>query len=378
MTIHADSDRPLVSAVIPAFNAAAVIERTVRSVITQTYPVMEILVVDDGSTDETASIVKGLSADDGRVKLLQQENKGVSAARNLGIKCARGEYIAPLDADDTWLPEKIEKQVEVFRTSSATVGLVYTQSVRIFEDGRPSVYSASTEEGSVFFPLLLGNFLQNASTPLIRRQCLDKAGLYSLDYRNSNAQGCEDWDIYLRLAEHYEYRVVGEFLTGYWQSTDSMSADWKLMDRSYQLLMEGVRKRHPEIPEYIFRWSRSNYFLYLANRAAQASEAASSMRLLVRAVSSDPFMLSNRRLQRLVAKNLLGPGRGNKSTAPVTARHKPVTNEGGRGVRSTAAGTVWGGRLKQRKKRLDKLQKELGLDRMSGIVGKGSGRIGET
>jgi len=171
MYVNTHSDRPLVSAIIPAFNAAAVIERTVGSVIAQTYPAMEILVVDDGSTDETSSIVKNLATDDSRIRLLQQENKGVSAARNLGIKYARGKYIAPLDAGDIWLPEKIEKQVEVFRASPATVGLVYTQSVLIFEEGKPSVYpKGRKEEGSVFISLLLGNFLQNGSAPLIRRQ----------------------------------------------------------------------------------------------------------------------------------------------------------------------------------------------------------------
>ena len=283
-----------------------------------------------------------------------------------------------MDAGDTWLPEKIEKQVEAFRASPPTVGLVYTQSVRIFEEGKPSVYpKGRKEEGSVFFSLLHGNFLQNGSTPLIRRQCLDHVGMYSLDYKKSDAQGCEDWDIYLRLAEHYEFRVVDEYLTGYWQSADSMSADWKSMYRSYQLLIEGVRKRLPEIPEYVFRWSESNYFLYMAKRATQAGEAVSSMKLLVRAVSSDLFMLSNHRLQRLVGKNLLCLGRGNKSTTPMTARQKPMANKSSRDIRSAAIGGIWGCRLKQRQKQLNKLQKELGLERMSEIVVTKSSSAGE-
>jgi len=173
-------------------------------------------------------------------------------------------------------------------------------------------------------------------------------------------------------------RVVNEYLTGYWQSAGSMSADWKSMDRSYQLLMEGVRKRIPEIPEYVFRWSRSNYFLYLAHRATLAGEAVSSMKLLVRAVSSDPFMLSNRRLQRLVAKNLLCLGRGNKSTTQMTARRKPMANKSNRDVRSAAIGGIWRCRLKQRQKQLNKLQKELGLDQMSGIVVTKASRAGGT
>ena len=374
--MHANNDQPLVSAIIPAFNAAAVIERSVRSVIAQTYPHIEILVVDDGSQDETGSIVKALAAEDNRIKLLTQDNKGVSAARNLGIRNSSGEYVAPLDADDIWLPEKIEKQVEVFRASPATVGVVYTYSERIFEDGRPSVFSGSTEEGFVFFPLLVGNFLQNASTPLIRRRCLDDVGTYSLEYRESNAQGCEDWDIYLRLAERYEYRVVNEYLTGYWQTTGSMSADWKLMDRSYRLLMDGVRKRHPDIPAYVFRWSRSNYLLYLAHRAAHADEVLSSMQLLGRAIFTDQFLISNRRLQRLVAKNLLHMIRGNKPAAPEAVNRKPIAEESDRAVRNVAARGIWGARLKQRNKLLVKLKKEFGNAWVSASNDRNSGSVG--
>jgi glycosyltransferase involved in cell wall biosynthesis len=371
VNMHADNKRPLVSVIIPAFNAAAIIERTIRSVTAQTYPELEILVVNDGSTDETGSVVRDLSAEDDRIELLTQENQGVSAARNLGIQHSSGEFVAPLDADDIWMPEKTEKQVEVFRTSPASVGVVYTYSERIFEDGRPSIYSASQEEGYVFFALLLGNFLQNASTPLIRRRCLDDVGTYSLDYRAANAQGCEDWDIYLRLAERYEYRVVCEYLTGYWQSTGSMSADWRLMDRSYRLMMDGVRKRHPDIPGYVLRWSRSNYFVYLAQRAAHASEVRSSLQSVLRAVVLDPFLLANRRLQRLVARNLLRLIRGDKSAPPVDGNRKPLAGQTGRRDRG-----IWGARVRQRSKRLDQLQKEFGRVRLSATVGRDSSTAG--
>ncbi|MEA3292185.1 MAG: glycosyltransferase family 2 protein, partial [Pseudomonadota bacterium] len=306
MSTNANNDAPLVSVIIPAFNAAAHIDRTIQTVLAQTYLFYEILVVDDGSSDGTSDVVIRQAEGDGRIRLLRQENQGVSAARNHGIRQAKGDYIALLDADDIWFPEKLEKQVRVMRDSPPTVGLVYTWSARVSEDGRKPVLSNGwEEEGAVFLPLLLGNFLQNASTPLIRRECFDHVGMYGLDFHKLNAQGCEDWDIYLRIAEHYEFRVVPEHLVGYWQSMDSMSADWRLMDRSYRVLIDGVKKRHPEIPDFVYRWSKSNYLLYLAIRAARAQQTTASLWLLSQTTALDPFMLTNRRLQRTLAKNLI-------------------------------------------------------------------------
>jgi len=346
-------------------------------VITQSWREIELLVVDDGSSDETANIVRALAADDKRIKLLQQKNRGVSAARNLGIERARGEYIALLDADDIWLEKKIEKQLEMFRNSPESTGLVYTQSVRIFEDGRPAVYAqGNAEQGAVFFALVHGNFLENASTPLIRRQCFDRAGMFSLDYRNADAQGCEDWDLYLRIAEHYEFRVVREFLTGYWQSEASMSSDWQLMYRSYRLLMDGVRKRHPNIPDYVFRWSRSNYFLYLANRATLAGDKTSAVRLLMRAITSDPCMLVNRRMQRLVGRNL-SPLRRVPPAGSESFGEQGITGNAHRAGKRPGAGILWGRRQQQRRRQLDKLQQASGPGPLPGEVAKQSSHIRE-
>ncbi len=356
-----DARKPLVSVVVPAYNAAAFIERTLNSVCAQSWSELEILVVDDGSSDDTADIVHRLAAGDGRIRLLRQENQGVSAARNLGIENARGEYIALLDADDIWMPEKIDRQMRVFQSGSPRIGLVYTQSVRIFEDGRPPVYSGGNEaDGEVFFALLHGNFLQNASTPLIRRACFDKAGVFSLEFRKQRAQGCEDWDMYLRIAEHYEFGLVREHLTGYWQSAESMSTNWDVMHRSYRLLMDGARTRHPDIPGYVFRWSRSNYFVYLANLASRGGDLASSMRLMTSAVALDPQMLLNPRLQRLFVKNLLGGRRGNGARAETDAvQPAPVRGDADSGGRGAGSGRLWGRVINRRRKRLDRLERNL-------------------
>ena len=123
--MKAQQDGELVSVIVPAYNAAATIGETLRSALAQTYPQLEVLVVDDGSTDATADIVRSFVARDPRVRLLQQANAGVAAARNLAIAQSRGAYVAPLDADDLWHPQKIALQLEALRRGGPRVGVVY-------------------------------------------------------------------------------------------------------------------------------------------------------------------------------------------------------------------------------------------------------------
>ena len=145
------SDKPLVSVIVPAYNAEAYIAHTLNSVLSQTYNNIEVIVVDDGSNDETANIVESIIQSDDRVTLLQQPNSGVAAARNLAIQKSRGEYIAPIDADDIWYPQKIEKQVHCMLHADPSVGLVYAWSVHIDERGLlTGGFNASDIEGDVF------------------------------------------------------------------------------------------------------------------------------------------------------------------------------------------------------------------------------------
>lgn len=106
-----DLDAPLVSVIIPAYNADNFIAQTLESVLSQTYQNIEILVVDDGSTDTTPEIVKDFATKDSRVNLLQQSNAGVAVARNLAYLHSKGEYIAPIDADDIWYPQNLENKL---------------------------------------------------------------------------------------------------------------------------------------------------------------------------------------------------------------------------------------------------------------------------
>lgn len=236
----------LVTAVIPAFNAAATLDETLRSVRAQSWPALEILVVDDGSADETPALVQRHAAVDPRVRLLRQANGGVATARNHGIREARGAFVAPVDADDLWHPAKIERQMQAI-LPRPEVALVYTWFAQIDDQSRViAARYRPRAEGRIFVDLCRGNLIGNGSSPLMRRDAVLAAGGYDASLRARRAQGCEDYRLYLALAERHAVALVPEFLTGYRQSAAAMSGDLMQMLRSFDLVTEEVRQRHPE------------------------------------------------------------------------------------------------------------------------------------
>ncbi|WOD39253.1 glycosyltransferase family A protein [Nodosilinea sp. E11] len=309
---------PLVSVIIPAYNAEHFIAQTLDSVLTQTYQSLEVLVVDDGSQDGTAAIVNNYMAADSRVKLLQQNNAGVAAARNLGIERSTGELIAPIDADDIFYPEHIEKQVEIFATSPPSVGLVYAWSVDIDEVSTPTGgLRAATIEGNVYKTLICHNFIGNASASMIRRSCLNAVGGYSSNLRAQNAQGCEDWDLFLRIAEQFEFRAVPTFSVGYRKLLNSMSKDYRQMARSHSLVMANVRQRYPTLPNFLFRLSASNLYFYFAHQSNGGHNYSTTLTWLRQAIQADPLTCWIRLgLYQLTLKSLWGWGMAQWSERP--------------------------------------------------------------
>lgn len=299
-------DFPLVSVIIPARDAAGFIARTLKSVLNQTHRHLEVLVVDDGSWDNTPIIVKAIARQDSRVQLFRQANQGVAAARNLAIAHARGEYIAPIDADDLWFPTKLEKQVRLLSQAPATVGVIYTGSIFIDEhDSLGDTCQIHPVEGDVYIPLLYSNLLGNASTPLIRRSCLEQVGGYDSQFWQQGAQGCEDWDLYLRLAERYEFRVVPEILVGYRRVTSSMSFKHQTMQRSREILFTKVQQQHPEIPARLLRWAQSSFDWYIAKCCQQCGDHRSAIAYQFRAIRLDYLPLLRPGFYKLFLLSLL-------------------------------------------------------------------------
>jgi glycosyltransferase involved in cell wall biosynthesis len=284
-------EKALVSVIIPAFNAAEYIGQTLDSVFAQTYPKIEVIVVDDGSSDATSAVTKEFAARDARIQLVQQSNAGTGAARNTAIRKARGEYIAPLDADDFWFPEKLEKQVERLEQCGDETGLVYCWSMIIDQHGELFGDCSHTVEGRLRQALILRNIVGNGSVPLFRATTLEKVGLYLTRAEQEGAQGCEDWDLYLRISEHFDVRVVPEYLMAYRQAGSGMSANADTMAHSFAVVMHRARERNSDLRSSLFRWSAGSFYLYLVKISNLWDHHNQCLRFLQEAVRADPALL---------------------------------------------------------------------------------------
>jgi glycosyltransferase involved in cell wall biosynthesis len=284
----------LVSVLIPAHNAARTIGETLASASAQSHRDLEIIVVDDGSTDATAEIVRRAARGDARIVLLQQSNAGVAAARNAALAHAHGNFIAPLDADDLWHPDKIARQVHRLELAEPRVGVVYCWSVDIDDASIITDRRLDLDrfEGDVYAALVLTNFVGNASVPLIRKSEIEKVGGWDPELRRRQAQGCEDWQLYLRLAEGTDYALEPAFLIGYRQASQAMSRQVASMQRSYQLVLAEARARHSDLPAALFRWSAAAFDLYAFELLKGQISRSRRLPYLLRGVLRDPGWLT--------------------------------------------------------------------------------------
>ena len=185
---------------MPAFNAERHLAESVGSATAQTFSDWELIVVDDGSTDQTKEIALALAAADERIRYVRRENGGQAAARNTGIRHARGPLLAFLDADDLWLPEKLERQLRVIERTGAEV--VYCDGYIFSDDGMPEIEDGfavvpGSVDGAEMFRLLYAYNRVATLSVLARREAVERAGLFDEDRR---LQNCEDYDLWLRLA----------------------------------------------------------------------------------------------------------------------------------------------------------------------------------
>lgn len=202
---------PRVSVIIPAFNAERYIRETLDSVLAQTYGDLEVVVVDDGSSDGTCEIVRGYGDPStplraGPVRLIEQANAGPSAARNHGVREARGELVAFVDSDDLWMPEKLALQVPLF-DAEGRVALVYCHGERMAADGSPiPTPHLPKPTGRVFLDFLVRNHCPTSGV-VVRRDVFQRFGGFPEDM-----VWAEDWHLWLRIAREHEFAAVEQVL----------------------------------------------------------------------------------------------------------------------------------------------------------------------
>jgi len=291
-----------VSVIVPAYQAEATLERTLRSVLEQTWRDIEVLVIDDGSTDQTRMVAEALAAVDRRIKVFGHPNAGVAASRNLGIAHANGAFIAPIDADDVWHPRKLELQLDRFAQAGSRVGLVYNWYRAI--DAQDNVKPASASprvEGFCLHRHLAYNFIANGSTPLIRRTALGNLR-YDPSLALADAGGCEDYLLQLQIAMRSEFALVPAWLTGYRKAGLTMSSDSARMIRSHVAVLELLREGLPESAESVIRRRLARLQIEYVRDRLYRSKPGEALAALDEAIRQDPLRLPRNFLEEGVAE----------------------------------------------------------------------------
>ncbi|MCC7201184.1 MAG: glycosyltransferase [Nitrospirae bacterium] len=212
---------PKVSVIIPAYNRAGYIIQTLQSVFAQTFTDYEVIVIDDGSTDDTEDALKPYS---GRITYIRKANGGQGSARNVGIRMAKGEYIAFLDSDDLWLPEKLKTQV-TFMDNHPEYGLTFSGCEFIDDAGKVIGEWSSPLDFSFDSILLRGNYIM-IPTVMVRRDVFDQAGLFN---EARELISVEDYDMWLRIGLTYKIGYVDPVMARYRFHSGNISLSKKKM-----------------------------------------------------------------------------------------------------------------------------------------------------
>jgi glycosyltransferase involved in cell wall biosynthesis len=277
------TDKPLVSVVIATYNMARYLPQALRSALDQTYSNLEVLVIDDGSQDDTPQVMLDFQ-DDSRVRYMVQQNLGQAAAKNYGIRESKGEYIAFLDADDVWALEKLDIQMPLF-AQSETVGLVYSAFVCIDERGvRLPKTSGRLFRGWVSGPLLISNFV-GFSSSVVRRECFKQLGTF-----NEQLGMGIDYDLWLRISTRFEFDYVDRPLCCYREWSGQMSRNW---NTRYLKAIEIMKRFLREFPDVVDKrtvneaWAHTyaGFGYHMRNKGNMRGEA---LKMYLRALSHKP------------------------------------------------------------------------------------------
>ncbi len=296
--------------IVPAHNAEATLAQSLESALAGSYCNFELLIVDDGSSDETPRIADRFAREDDRVQLHRRAQGGVSAALNLGLRHARGDYVARLDSDDIWHPTKLEKQMAVVNADPA-VALVYTGVRYIDADGFVvrDVAPQRFERGALAHILYSGLIGGNSSVLMSRSAAIDAGGY------DETLISWEDLFLFASICASHPVACVPEYLVGYRVRPGSLSADLRNMLGSWSLARRLIGRRFPQVPSFVHRWGHGRRTAELAEGFAWKGRYFTAARLLFDALLHDPVRTSSLLAYRL-RRRLGGKARADESAAP--------------------------------------------------------------
>ncbi len=282
-----------VSVIIPVYGVEKYIAATVTSVLEQTYKNFEVLIIDDGSTDKSLEICQQFT--DSRIKIISQHNRGLAGARNTGIRNSQGKYLAFLDGDDLWLPEKLEKHVEHLE-NSPTVGVSFSPSALIDETGNFKGTYLNPKLTEITPPSLLrDNSIGNGSAAVVRREVFEaikfQDNLYgSVEdfYFDEHLRQAEDIDCWLRIAIQTNWQIEGipEVLTLYRVNSQGLTASLLKQLEALETVIEKTRSYAPELIEEWEGLAKGYQLRYLARSAVRLQESSMAMKLMHQALAA--------------------------------------------------------------------------------------------
>ena len=280
---------PLVSVVIPAYNAVRTLRATVQSVLTQTVQDFEIIIVNDGSKDDTFKLAQELSANDARITALTKPNGGVSSTRNMGIRAARGKYVALLDADDLWIPHKLERQLEVLESGQ---NIFAVQSGAYFVNDNLEILSVRPcvpSKNALLEILLFENSPNAMSTFVIRRDKFDEMG-----YFDEELEILEDWELIIRIAQTCNMFSIEEPLSLYRVHFGNRSRDLGVHIKPGFLVLDRLFGE-PDLPPEVRRNRAriyAHFYIMLCGGSLRAKQYAGVVKWGAKAALADPLSLS--------------------------------------------------------------------------------------
>jgi len=274
---------PKVSVIIPAYNMARYTVETVENVLNQTFKDYEIIVVDDGSTDNTHDLLQPYIKSH-QIIYIYKENGGATTARNAGFKISKGKYIAFLDCDDLWLSKKLEISVD-FLDSHSETGLVYNRAINIDKKGNNLQLSKGRcYSGMVFEKLVLHNFIMNSS-PIVRRECFKKVGLFDEKIFHP-----ADWDMWLRISECFPVEYIDIPLTKY-RVRDLSYFEKNIEQAKSEIfrVLEKAFQRRPELDRNIWPKVASNVYFASAKAYAKRLELKKAKKEILISLRMSPY-----------------------------------------------------------------------------------------
>jgi len=276
-----NNNRPAVSVIVPTYNRAHLLGRAIESVLNQTYKDFELIVVDDGSKDNTKELVMRFS--DKRIRYIcLEKNIGAAAARNRGIQAAQGDYIAFQDADDEWLPEKLEKQTRVFNTASSDVGYAYTDMWYVFRDGKKQYWhSPAISKGRIINEKNLDYQVHRLGiqATIIKKRCFEKIGVFDERFPRFI-----DLEFFVRLAKHFNSCHIKEPLVKFHYQSDGISSNNRAYSMGRMLLLE---KYYDDVRNN--RKFVANQYLLISKHSYSYGNVAEGRRYLLKAIAACPL-----------------------------------------------------------------------------------------